>query len=121
MNALAGIVLLAAIVACAFTIYRRRAAHPSVRALFSQFIFSKTVDALVKEGENGPINKDGLWAKEHLEELFDKYGESWIAVVEQRVIANAQTGEEAWAHAIKVSPRSPFVRRLYPGLRVQHE
>ena len=79
---------------------------------FSQFIYRKTIDAIM-DGSDNEINQDGVWIREHERELAARYGSQWIAVVGKEVLATAATGDEAWDIAIARQPsRTPFVKRL---------
>ncbi len=45
------------------------------------------------------IEKDDLWVSQHFEELVEKYGGSYVAIADERVVAWAKDEEDILAKA----------------------
>ncbi|KKW18957.1 MAG: hypothetical protein UY62_C0091G0002 [Parcubacteria group bacterium GW2011_GWF2_50_9] len=105
--------ILAAFASYMYCYWRGKATRDEIINFLPRRIYSKTMEAVEAEGKNGRLNKDGLWTLANEKDLVRQYGHRWIAVVDEQVLATADTAEAAWDRAIAKAPsKKPFVRRF---------
>jgi DNA-binding NtrC family response regulator len=67
----------------------------------------------LKEQQGWATDDDAEFVRANWNQLFEKYGESWIAVRGREIIANASTLSEIYAHLNEHSPQArPYVVHL---------